>query len=79
MSTLERLPGVGSLIVRRVNVERRGYKEISEELKAMYPGIRGLSVRSVRRYCCMYNIHATSMLSSSNLDRVVSSSVAKVC
>ena len=79
MSTLETLPCIHALILKRVQEERKSYKQISEELKGLYPGVRGLSVRSVRRYCDRYNIHTTSLLSDDDLDRVVSSSVAKVC
>ena len=79
MSTLETLPGVYSLISKRVKEERRSHKQISEELKVLYPGVRGLSVRSVRRFCDGHDIHTTSRLSDEDLDRVVSSSIAKVC
>jgi hypothetical protein len=32
------------------------YAQVSEELQRRYPGIRGLSSRSVRRYCNVNNI-----------------------
>lgn len=79
MATLEALPGIHALISRRVKEERKTQREISEELKTMYPGVRGLSVRSVRRFCEKHNIHSTSLLSDEDLDKVVCSSVAKVC
>ena len=79
MSTLETIPGVHSLISKRVTEERKSLKQISEELKGLYPGVRGLSARSIRRFCDENNIHTTSLLSDEDLDRVVSSSIAKVC
>ena len=42
------------------------------------PGVKGLSTRSVHRFCETFKIHASSRLSSSDLDRVVSLSVNKV-
>ena len=78
MATLATLPGIHSLILKRVVEERKGHQQISEELKALYPGVRGLSARSVRRFCDEQHIHTTSRLSDEDLDRVVSSSVAKV-
>ena len=69
MASSATLPGIHSLISERVVEERKSHQQISEELKALYPGIRGLSARSVRRFCD----------EQEDLDRVVSSSVAKVC
>ena len=77
MATLELLP-VGELIARGIIERRKTHKQISEELKCLYPGVRGLSARSVRRFCENHNAHSSSMLSNADLDRVVSSSIAKV-
>ena len=78
MATMEMLPGSHALISKRVKEERKSHKQISVELKGLYPGVRGLSIRSVRRFCEKHDIHATSLLTNENLDRVVSSSIAKV-
>ena len=67
------------MISRRVKEERKTHKQISDELNGLYPGTRGLSVRSVRRFCDRFDIHTTALLSDEDLDRVVSSSIAKVC
>lgn len=77
MTTIELL-SVGDLISRGVIERRKTHKQISDELKCLFPGVRGLSTRSVRRYCESHNIHSLSMLSNFDLDRVVSSSIAKV-
>ena len=44
--------------VKKLVYEGKSHEEISEILKAIYPSIvRGLSVRSVRRFCSMNTIH----------------------
>ena len=56
--------------------EGHSYEWISDALTAMYPAIeRGLSARSVRRYCCKYNI---KRLTDDQLDEVVQESVHEV-
>lgn len=77
MATLETIPHILSFVSRRVE-ERKTHKQISEELNRLYPGIRGLSARSVRRFCDHHDIHSASLLADEDLDRVVSSSIAKV-
>ena len=76
---LETIPGVFDLIRKRV-YERKTYLFISEELKARFPRRSGLSVRSIRRYCKKHDIQARpTPLCEEHLDRVISSSIAKVC
>ena len=58
--------------------EQKSHNQISVKLNGLYPGVRGLSIRSVRRFCEKHDIHATSLLTNEDLDRVVSSSIAKV-
>lgn len=41
MATLEKLPGIHALISKRVKVERKTHREISEELRGLYPGVNG--------------------------------------
>lgn len=78
MATLESMiPNVFSLISGKVE-QRKTHQQISDELMQLYPGVRGLSARSVRRFCDRHNIHSTSLLSNEDLDRVVLSSIAKV-
>ena len=74
------IPGIEAILRQKVLEERKSYKEISVELRRDYTHLtRGLSARSIRRYCNNENdIHPTSRLTASQLDRVVSSSVAKV-
>ena len=74
---LAALPGVEDFI-KKVIIERKSYKSVSEELRVANPSMRGLSSRSIRRFCTEHGIHATSRLTDSHLDRVVATSVAKV-
>lgn len=79
MAVLKCINGIESLLRMKVENERKSYDTISFELKNEYPDLtRGLSARSIRRFCNDLNIHPTSRLPASQLDRVVSSSVAKV-
>ena len=72
-------PGVGAIIREMVIEEKRTHSEVSTLLKQYFPGSKGLSTRSVRRYCAENDIHKTSRLRAKMLDRVVWSSIQKVC
>ena len=79
MATIAEIPGIHAYIKRLVVEERRTYREICTELGRSHPMIkRGLSERSLARFCEMHNIHATSRIPDPVLDTVVRSSVAKV-
>ena len=57
------------------------YKQIVEKLRYLFPGLRGsrgISVRSVRRYCAAQNLHATSRLSNKDLDVLVAFGIGTV-
>ena len=70
MSTLESLTFAEPHIRDRVN---NGYthQSIALELQQHYPSLRGLSTRSVRRFCCRNRIHHSSRLSTTEVDDVV--------
>ena len=72
------LPGIEDFIKKKVIIERKSYKLVSEELRVVDPSMRGLTSRSIRRFCTEHGIYATSRLTNSHLDRVVATSVAKV-
>lgn len=78
MATVEAIPGIESFVRSRIVHERKTHQQVSDELIRSNPGMKGLSTRSVRRFCEKFGIHASSRLSNSELDRVVSSSVSKV-
>ena len=75
---LATLPGIEDVLKQKIIVERRSYESVSEQLRTANPSMRGLSSRSIRRFCVEHGIHATSRLTDSHLDRVVATSVAKV-
>ena len=75
---METIPNVVSVVARKVNDERKTHRQISDELKQQYPGVRGLSSRSVTRFCDVHDIHRNSKLTAGDLDRVVASSIAMV-
>ena len=79
MALLNSIPGIDQILHQKVVVERKSYQVVSLELREAYPRIsRGLSSRSVRRYCSENGIHGTSRLTDTELDRLVSSSVSMV-
>jgi hypothetical protein len=47
------------------------HKKIVQELRAIFPGVRGISVRSLKRFCAAHNLHATSRCSDQVLDVLV--------
>ena len=57
---------------------KKTHKEVSEILKRSYPNIKGLSERSVRRFCEANNIHLRDRkLSTAELDAAVSSAISE--
>lgn len=78
MATLERLPGVEGFIRERVEKRGLSHKDISLQLKILYPTLRRTSAASVRRYCREHVIHKTARLDRSSLDRLVSLNVLRV-
>ena len=77
MALLDTIPGVDFI---RDKIEQGAtHKALGDELKALYPLIsRGLSYRSVRRFCEAHDIHSSSRLSDVQLDTVVKTSIHKV-
>ena len=66
-------------IRRRVVDEHATHRQISEELRGLYPGRRGYSIRSIERFCHDNAIHKTSRLSEAAVEEAVAEAVAKVC
>ena len=54
------------------------HKAISNYLMSRHQATRGLSTRSVQRYCAANNIHKTSRLEDQDIDMVVNDAVCKV-
>ena len=79
MASMEAIPGIVGIIQEKVVQERKTFVAVSKELKQTYSTVTcGLSTRSIRRFCKVHSIHVSSRLSDTQLDRVISSSVAKV-
>ena len=78
MASLRSIPGISDLIERKIVHECKTHKQVSEDLKRLFPGQTGLSTRSVRRFCCEEGIRRTSRVTDTQLDRVVANTVAKV-
>ena len=79
MAVLETIPGIEEYIRKRVVEDRATHKVVSEELNLLFPWVsRGLSSRSIRRFCEAHNFHATSRLADTQLDMVVRSRIHKV-
>lgn len=66
-------------IRRRVEIDHANHRQLSEDLKATFPGEKGFSIRSIERFCHEKGIHKTSRLSDEAVEQVVSEAVAKVC
>ena len=64
----------------RVKIERdhATHHQICEELTSTFPGKRGFSVRSIRRFCQEKNIHKTSRMPASEVKSAVQEAVLKV-
>ena len=55
----------------------RTFEEISEILQEEFPNKRGLSVKSLKRYCHMHEIKRRQNVADNELDEVVKSAVYK--
>lgn len=71
--------GVDRYLRKLVENDNKSHKEVSILLRQAYPGVDGLSERSVRRFCAQHSIRSRDRsLSTADLDAVVSSAVAEV-
>ena len=77
MSTIDENGRVAEYITE-LRAEGKSYREISECLHTMFPGYRGFSDRSIRRFCEKRGIHRSARLKGSDLNRVVATAVKEV-
>ena len=71
--------GVDKYLRKLVENDKKSHKEVSILLQQAYPGVNGLSERSVRRFCAQHSICSRDRrLSTADLDAVVSSAIAEV-
>ena len=61
-----------------VVTQQKTHSEVSLLLKEAYPGRRGFSLRSVRRFCLKNGIHAQNRLSNDELEQCTKEVVARV-
>ena len=61
-----------------VVTQRKTHSEVSSLLKEAYPRRRGLSLRSVRRFCLKNGIHAHNRLSNDELEQCTKEVVNRV-
>ena len=64
--------------VKDLVTQRNTHSEVSLRLKEVYTGRRGLSLRSVRRFCFKNGIHTQNRLSYDELERYTKEVVAWV-
>ena len=69
--------GLLPLVERRIKSGAK-YKTIVEELKRLFPGVRGISVRSLKRFCSSCGLHARSFCNDQILDILVAFGIGKV-
>ena len=74
MALLEQLR---SYIRRRIE-DGHSHKEIAKNLRQAFPTAKGLSARTVRRFCTKNNFHKTSRISNHALDVLVAYGIGKV-
>ena len=72
------LDSLEDFVREKIEKECFTYLKLSRELQQRYPGRRGLSVRSIERFCSRKGIKRMSFIKDQDLDEVVSEAVAKV-
>lgn len=75
MATLASISGIQSLVTRLIVEDKKSHRQVSDEL---YPTSRGLSPRSIRRFCEAFGIHATSRIRDSDLDASIRRCITRV-
>ena len=72
------LDAVNVDFVRDLVTQGKTHSQVSLLLQEAYPGKRGLSSRSVRRFCLKNGIHAQNRLSNEELEHYTKEVVARV-
>ena len=65
VETMAALEGLEDLIREKVEQDQWSHAQLSDFLKQSYPGVQGLSIRSIQRFCQEKNIHKTSKVTGS--------------
>ena len=73
------MEGINAEIVKDLFIkQKKSHAEISLLLQRTYPNERGLSVRSVRRFCHENGIHAQNRVSNEELEQCTREVVFRV-
>jgi len=65
-------------VKEKVEIYKCTHQQVSDELKTLFPGERGFSLRSVERFCCEKEIKKTTEIDDQQLDDVISEAVRQV-
>ena len=77
MATLEDLQ-LEHVIRQKIETEKWTHSQLSTFLKTQYVGTKGISVRSLQRFCSAKGIHKSSRASITTVDEAVLEAVGKV-
>ena len=72
------LEGLEDYVREKIEKEGMTHSLLSFRLRELYPGVRGLSIRSLERFCACKSIRKTSQPSTQQLDEAVCGAIAQV-
>ena len=72
------LEGLEDYVREKIEKEGMTHFQLSLRLRELYPGVRGLSVRSLERFCACKSIRKPSRPSTQQLDEAVCGAIAQV-
>lgn len=75
---MSRLQNLESYIRKRITEDGITHSELSEELQHTYADERGLSTRSLERFCSTKGIRKTSRLPQESVERAVEEAILRV-
>ena len=75
---MEALAEIEDFIRQKVEIQNWTHKQVSDLLKKRSANMRGLSERSVRRFCACKGIHRTSRIDDQTLRERVTKAVSMV-
>ena len=72
------LEGLEDYVREKIEKEGMTHSQLSLRLRELYPGVRGLSIRSLERFCASKSIRKTSRASIQQVDEAVCGAIAQV-
>lgn len=78
MAAINTLPDIERRMRNFIEQKHLTHSRISTLLQRMYPGVKGLSTMSVRRFCFNNSIHKTSKIGDDQLDQIIASGIQEV-